>query len=237
MSVTKRPFSWTEMGQLRPKQLKMKRGGVEGFQPTQEFYGTGTELDPIVIEEGVMDTIYILAPSSTGGSEFIPVPTMYPTSANVPVQLNNYFRFEEVEADTTAQAGEAEEAVVTSVVPSVSISVPAVQPPDVEPGYSTPTVNRYLTYTRRHYNQTRFGLDAFERPNGRSTAAGACGIRNPPSVLSRVQSHAILPQAEQETESEDDQSVELNSQDSTRSGESWEYRKDEPDDDDDIVYV
>ena len=234
------------MGRLRPKQLKMKRGGVEGFQPTQEFYGTGTELDPIVIEEGVMDTIYILAPSSTGGSEFIPVPTMYPTSANVPVQLNNYFRFEEVEADTTAQAGEAEEAVVTSVVPSVSISVPAVQPPDVEPGYSTPTVNRYLTYTRRHYNQTRFGLDAFERPNGRSTAAGHCGIRNPLHVTASrgannprsILSSQIESDSDEETESEDDKSVDLGSQDSTRSGESWEYRKDEPDDDDeDIVYV
>ena len=224
----------------------MKRGGVEGFQPTQEFYGTGTELDPIVIEEGVMDTIYILAPSSTGGSEFIPVPTMYPTSANVPVQLNNYFRFEEVEADTTAQAGEAEEAVVTSVVPSVSISVPAVQPPDVEPGYSTPTMNRYLTYTRRHYNQTRFGLDAFERPNGRTTAAGCCGIRNPLHVT--VSSGANNPRSilssqmesdsDEETESEDDKSVTINSQDSTRSGESWEYRKDDPDDDyHEILYV
>ena len=222
------------MGQLRPKQLKMKRGGVEGFQPTQEFYGTGTELDPIVIEEGIMDTIYILDPSSTGGSEFIPVPTMYPTSANVPVQLNNYFRFEEVEADTTAQAGEAEEAVVTSVVPSVSISVPAVQPPDVEPGYSTPPVNRYLTYTRRHYNQTRFGLDAFERPNGLTTAAGRGGVKYPRSILSSD----IRSDSDEETESKDDQSVELNTQDSTRSGESWEYRKDEPDDDDDdIVYV
>ena len=39
-------------------------------------------------------------------------------------------------------------------------------------------------------------------------------------------------------EESEDKSVELNSQDSTRSGESWEYRKDEPDDDDDeIVYV
>ena len=186
MSGTKRPFSWTEMGQLRPKQLKMKRGGVEGFQPTQEFYGTGTELDPIVIEEGVMDTIYILAPSSTGGSEFIPVPTMYPTSANVPVQLNNYFRFEEVEADTTAQAGEAEEAVVTSVVPSVSISVPAVQPPVIEPGYSTPRIakNRFTCYNFRHYYRTRFGT----RPPSPSAfhlhVTASRGANNPRSILS-----------------------------------------------------
>ena len=169
------------------------------------------------------------------------MPTLYPRSANVPVELNNYFRFEEVEADTAAQAGgpeEAEEAVVTSVVTSVSSSVPVVQPLDVESGYSTSTVNRYLTYRWRHYIQTRFGLDAFERPNGHTTAAGRCGVRNPPSILSRVESHAILSQAEQETESEDDKSVDLGSQDSTRSGESWEYRKDEPDDDDDdIVYV
>jgi len=229
------------MGQLKPKLLQMKRGGVEGFRPTQDHFGDGTVSNPIQIEEGASDTVYILAPSSTGEPEFIPVPTVRPSHENVPVELNNYFRFEEMENDTAAQTGEpeeAEQAVVSSVVTSVSSSVPVVQPPDVEPGYSTPPVNRYLTYTRRHYNQTRFGLDAFERPNGRSTAAGACGIRNPPSVLSRVQSHAILPQAEQETESEDDQSVELNSQDSTRSGESWEYRKDEPDDDDDdIVYV
>ena len=129
------------MGQLRPKQLKMKRGGVEGFQPTQEFYGTGTELDPIVIEEGVMDTIYILAPSSTGGSEFIPVPTLYPRSANVQVELNNYFRFEEVEADTTAQAGEPEQAE-QPVVTSVTISVPAVQPPMIEQGYFTPRISK-----------------------------------------------------------------------------------------------
>ena len=233
MSDNKRPFSWAEMGQLRPKQLKMKRGGVEGFQPTQEFYGTGTELDPIVIEEGITDTVYILAPSSTGGSEFIPVPTLNPKSANVPVELNNYFRFEEVEADTTAQAGEAEEAeeaVVTSVVTSVSSSKPVVQPLDVESGYSTPTLNRYLTYRRRHYIQTRFGLDAFERPNGRTTAAGRCGVRNPPSILSSQ----IESKSDEESE---DESVDLNSQDSTRSGESWEYRKDEPDDDDDIVYV
>jgi hypothetical protein len=33
-----------------------------------------------------------------------------------------------------------------------------------------------------------------------------------------------------------DESVDLGSQNSTRSGESWEYRKDEPDDDE-IVYV
>ena len=98
-------------------------------------------------------------------------------------------------------------------------------------------MNRYLTYRRRHYNKTRFGLDAFERPNGRTTAAGRCGTRNPPSI-SRVESHAILPQAEEETESEDDKSVDLNSQDSTRSGESWEYRKDDPDDDyHEILYV
>jgi hypothetical protein len=167
-----------------------------------------------------------------------------------------------MENDTAAQTGEpeeAEQAVVSSVVTSVFSSVPVVQPPDVESGYSTPTVNRYLTYTRRHYNQTRFGLDAFERPNGRSTAAGHCGIRNQSSVLAppcpsafhlhvtasrgannprSILSSQIESDSDEETESEDDQSVELNSQDSTRSGESWEYRKDEPDDDDeDIVYV
>ena len=43
--------------------------------------------------------------------------------------------------------------------------------------------------------------------------------------------------SDEETESEEDKSVELNSQDSTRSGESWGYRRDEPDDDDEIVYV
>jgi hypothetical protein len=228
------------MGQLKPKLLQMKHGGVEGFRPTQDHFGDGTVSNPIQIEEGASDTIYILAPSSTGEPEFIPVPTVRPSHDNVPVELNNYFRFEEMENDTAAQAGEpeeAEQAVVSSVVTSVSSSVPVVQPADVESGYSTPTVNRYLTYTRRHYNQTRFGLDAFERPNGHTTAAGRCGIRNPPSVLSRVESQAILPQAEQETESEDDKSVDLGFQDSTRSGESWEYKKDEPDDDDDIVYV
>ena len=141
-----------------------------------------------------------------------------------------------MENDTAAQTGEpeeAEQAVVSSVVTSVSSSVPVVQPPDVESGYSTPPVNRYLTYTRRHYNQTRFGLDAFERPNGRSTAAGCCGIRNPQSILSSQ----MESDSDEKTESEDDKSVELGSQDSTRSGESWEHRKDEPDDDDEIVYV
>jgi hypothetical protein len=174
----------------------MKHGVVEGFRPTQDHFGDGTVSNPIQIEEGASDTVYILVPSSTGGSEFTPVPTVRPAHENVPVELNNYFRFEEMENDTSAQAGEpeeAEQAVVSSVVTSVSSSVPVVQPLGVELGYSTPQVNRYLTYRRRHYIQTRFGLDVFERPNGHTTAAGRCGIRNPPLILSRVESHAILP--------------------------------------------
>jgi len=249
MPGTKRSFTWTEMGQLKPKLLQMKHGGVEGFRPTQDHFGDGTVSNPIQIEEGASDTVYILAPSSTGEPEFIPVPTVRPSHENVPVELNNYFRFEEMENDTAAQTGEpeeAEQAVVSSVVTSVSSSVPVVQPPDVEPGYSTPPVNRYLTYTRRHYNQTRFGLDAFERPNGRSTAAGHCGIRNPLHVTASrgannprsILSSQIESDSDEETESEDDKSVDLNSQDSTRSGESWEYRKDDPDDDyHEILYV
>ena len=153
------------MGELKPKQVRMKRGSVEGFRPTQDHFGDGTVSNPIQIEEGASNTIYIIAPDGNGGSHFIAVPSMRQISDNVPVELNNYFRFEEMDDDTTAQAGEpeeAEEAVVTSVVTSVSSSVPEVHPPDVESGYSTPQVNRYLTYTRRHYNQTRFGIDALE---------------------------------------------------------------------------
>ena len=245
MSEHKRSFTWAEMGDLKPKQLKMKHGGVEGFQPTQEFYGAGTELDPIQIEEGASGTIYILAPSATGGSEFIPVPTLYPTSANVPVQLNNYFRFEEVDHDITDLTDDQEqvEPVVASSVStsvpatSVSITVPVVQPLEVGTGYLTPRVNRYLSYRHRHYNQTRFGLDAWEQPNGRTTAAGRCGIRTQSSTVSSVVSQSILPQAEVETDSDEDKSVDLGSQDSTRSGESHEYRKDDDDEDDYIVYV
>ena len=138
MPGTKRSFTWTEMGQLKPKQLQMISGGVEGFRPTQDHFGDGTVSNPIQIEEGASDTVYILVPSSTGGSEFTPVPTVRPAHENVPVELNNYFRFEEMDNDTADIAGEPEQAVVTSVVPSVSISVPAVQPPVIEPGYSTP---------------------------------------------------------------------------------------------------
>ena len=106
-----------------------------------------------------------------------------------------------------------------------------VQPLEVETGYLTPQVNRYRTYRRRHYNQTRFGLDAWERPNGRTTAAGECGVRTQPSTVSNM-----VSQAEVETESDEDKSVDLGSQDSTRSGESHEYRKDDDDEDDYIVY-
>ena len=109
------------MGQLRPKQLKMKRGGVEGFQPTQEFVGVCTISDPIQIEEGISDTIYILAPSDNCDAAFIPAPALYPRSANVPVELNNYFRFEEVENDITEAADGPKPAVVTSVTSSVPV--------------------------------------------------------------------------------------------------------------------
>ena len=47
----------------------------------------------------------------------------------------------------------------------------------------------------------------------------------------------MVSQAEVETESDEDKSVDLGSQDSTRSGESHECRKDDDDDDDYIVYV
>ena len=240
MSEHKRSFTWAEMGELKPKQLKMKRGGVEGFKPTQDYFGDGSSSNPIQIEEDASDTIYILAPSATGGSEFVPVPTLYPRSANVPVELNNYFRFEEVDHDITDVTDDQEQvepvvaSSVSSSVPvtSVSISVPVVQPLEVESGFSTPRVNRFLTYRRRHYNQTRFGLDALERPNGRTTAAGRCGVRTQPSTVS-----SMVSQAEVETESDEDKSVDLGSQDSTRSGESHEYRKDDDDEDDYIVYV
>ena len=240
MTGTKRTFTWVEMGQLKPIQVQMKRGSVEGFRPTQDYFGDGTSSNPIQIEEDASDTIYILAPSATGGSEFVPVPTLYPRSANVPVELNNYFRFEEVDhdiTDVTDDQEQVEPVVASSVssslpVTSVSISVPVVQPLEVEPGFSTPRVNRFLNYRRRHYNQTRFGLDAWERPNGRTTAAGECGVRTQPSTVS-----SMVSQAEVETESDEDKSVDLGSQDSTRSGESHEYRKDDDDEDDYIVYV
>ena len=240
MTGTKRTFTWVEMGQLKPIQVQMKRGSVEGFRPTQDYFGDGTSSNPIQIEEDASDTIYILAPSATGGSEFVPVPTLYPRSANVPVELNNLFRFEEVDHDITDVTDDQEQvepvvaSSVSSSVPvtSVSISVPVVQPLEVEPGFSTPRVNRFLNYRRRHYNQTRFGLDAWERPNGRTTAAGECGVRTQPSTVSNM-----VSQAEVETESDEDKSVDLGSQDSTRSGESHEYRKDDDDEDDYIVYV
>ena len=208
------------MGELKPKQLKMKHGGVEGFQPTQEFYGAGTELDPIQIEEGASGTIYILAPSATGGSEFIPVPTLYPTSANVPVQLNNYFRFEEVEHDNTEITGDQEQVepvVVTSVsssvpVTSVASSVPVVQPPAVQWNYYTPQPSRYnIVHGCRYYHKA---------------ARSEVFITQP----------SVLPSAELETDSDEDKSVDLGSQDSTRSGESHEYRKHDDDEDDYIVY-
>jgi hypothetical protein len=85
-----------------------------------------------------------------------------PNHENVPVELNNYYRFEEMESDTAAPAGEpkAEQGVVTSVVPLLFISVPAVQPPVIEPGYSTPRIakNRFTCYNRRRYYRTRFGV-------------------------------------------------------------------------------
>ena len=196
------------MGQLRPKQLKMKRGGVEGFQPTQEFYGAGTILDSIVIEEGVTATIYILAPGGNDGSQFIPVPTLYPRNANVPDELNNNFRFEEVENDITELASNPEPAVVTSV----TSSVPAVQPLAIQLWYQTPQrIVSDIVRGRRYYRT----VDTPEES------------RNQTSTLSR---------AEQETESEDDKSVDLGSQDSTSSGESYEYRKGDDDENDYIVY-
>ena len=139
MPGTKRPFTWTEMGQLKPKLLQIKHGGVERFRPTQDHFGDGTVSNPIQIEEGASDTVYILVPSSTGDTEFIPVPTVQPTHENVPVELNNYFRFEEMEDDTADLTGEPEEAE-QAVVTSVSISVPAVQPPVIESEYLTPRI-------------------------------------------------------------------------------------------------
>ena len=235
MPGTKRPFTWTEMGQLKPKLLQMKRGGVEGFRPTQDHFGDGTVSNPIQIEEGASDNVYILAPSSTGDSEFIPVPTVRPSHDNVPVELNNYFRFEEMDNDTSDIAGEPEQAVVTSVVPSVSISVPAVQPPVIEPGYSTPRIatNRFTSYNMRHYYRARFGVAPPSPSAFHPHVIASRGANNPRSILSSQ----IESDSDEETESEEDKSVELNSQDSTRLGESWEYRKDEPDDDDEIVYV
>jgi hypothetical protein len=147
------------MGELKPKLLQMKHGGVEGFRPTQDHFGNGTVSNPMQIEEGASNTVYILVPSSAGDAEFIPVPTVQPNHENVPIELNNYFRFEEMKSDTAAPAGEpeAEQGVVTSVVPSLSISVPAVQPPVIEPGYSTPRIakTRFTCYNRRHYYRTQ----------------------------------------------------------------------------------
>jgi hypothetical protein len=213
----------------------MKHGGVEGFRPTQDHFSDGTVSNPIQIEEGASDTVYILVSSSTGDAEFISVPTVRPTHENVPVELNNYFRFEEMEADTAAQAGEpeqAEQAVVSSVVTSVSSSVSAVQPPVIEPGYSTPRIatNRFTCYNRRHYYRTRFGVAPPSPSSFHLHAIRGSRLNNPRSILSS--------QMEIDSDEENEhKSVDLGSQVSTRSGKSWEYRKNETDDDDEIVYV
>ena len=137
------------------------------------------------------------------------------------MELNNYFRFEEVDHDITETTGDQEQlepVVVTSVsssvpVTSVASSVPVVQPPAVQWNYYTPQPSRYIiVHGCRYY-----------RNAGRQEVS----ITQP----------SVLPSAELETDSDEDKSVDLGSQDSTRSGESHEYRKDDDDEDDYIVYV
>ena len=55
------------MGELKPKQVQMKKASVEGLRPTQDHFGDGTVSNPIQIEEGASDTIYIIAPDGNGG--------------------------------------------------------------------------------------------------------------------------------------------------------------------------
>jgi hypothetical protein len=61
----------------------MKKGGVEGFRPTQDHFGDGVASNPMQIKEGASNTLHVLALSSTGGSEFVAVPTVRPISDNV----------------------------------------------------------------------------------------------------------------------------------------------------------
>ena len=89
MPGTKRSFTWAEMGELKPKQVQMKKGSVEGFRPTQDHFGDGTVSNPIQIEDDASNTIYIIASDDNGGSHFIAVPSVRPISDNVPVELNN----------------------------------------------------------------------------------------------------------------------------------------------------
>jgi hypothetical protein len=123
-----------------------------------------------------------------------------PINENVPVELNNYFRFEEMEDNETDLAGEPEEAE-QAVVTSVSISVSAVQPPVIESGYQTPRQNRFLTINRRSYYQTRFGTVVPDPDFMALHAIASCGLNNPRSILSQMES-------DEETE---DESVNLGS--------------------------
>jgi hypothetical protein len=99
--------------------------------------------------------------------------------------------------------------------------------PVVEPLTPRVAQNRFTSFNTRHYCRTRFGTGVPDPDSFAHYAIASHGLNNPRSILSQLES-------DEETE---DESVNLGSQDSTRSGELHEYRKDEPDDDEDIVYV